>query len=100
MKCHCGWKYRLCLEKGRFFPFEYDILANYFFFWPAFILYRQHWQSIVVQKNPGMANPEISKVIGEQWRQLSEEEKNEWKALAEVRIPLDLLVSAHANWIV
>lgn len=54
----------------------------------------------MVQKNPGMANPEISKVIGEQWRQLSEEEKNEWKALAEVRIPLDLLVSAHANWIV
>jgi HMG box factor, other len=31
-----------------------------------------------------MANPDISKVIGEQWRQLSEEEKSKWKALAEV----------------
>jgi HMG box factor len=41
----------------------------------------------VVEKNPGMANPEISKVIGEQWRQLSEEEKGKWKALAEVSIP-------------
>ncbi|OKP14003.1 Repressor of filamentous growth 1 [Penicillium subrubescens] len=49
----------------------------------AFILYRQHWQSLVVERNPGMANPEISKVIGEQWRQLSEEDKSEWKALAE-----------------
>ncbi|KAJ5160850.1 uncharacterized protein N7482_007854 [Penicillium canariense] len=50
----------------------------------AFILYRQHYQSIVVAHNPGMANPEISKVIGEQWRQLSEQEKSKWKALAEV----------------
>ncbi|KAI2790547.1 hypothetical protein POX_d06066 [Penicillium oxalicum] len=33
--------------------------------------------------NPGMANPEISKVIGEQWRSLSEGEKSKWKALAE-----------------
>lgn len=31
-----------------------------------------------------MANPEISKVIGEQWRSLSEDEKSKWKALAEV----------------
>lgn len=31
-----------------------------------------------------MANPKISKVIGEQWRQLSEKEKSGWKALAEV----------------
>ncbi|KAJ5489710.1 hypothetical protein N7539_004600 [Penicillium diatomitis] len=49
----------------------------------AFILYRQHYQSIVVAHNPGMANPEISKVIGEQWRSLSEDEKGKWKALAE-----------------
>jgi HMG box factor len=33
-----------------------------------------------------MANPEISKIIGEQWRQLSEKEKSNWKALAEVSI--------------
>ncbi|KAJ5605648.1 hypothetical protein N7510_008429 [Penicillium lagena] len=49
----------------------------------AFILYRQHYQAVVVAHNPGLANPEISKIIGEQWRSLSEEEKAKWKALAE-----------------
>ncbi|KAJ5109012.1 hypothetical protein N7456_005687 [Penicillium angulare] len=49
----------------------------------AFILYRQHYQAAVVAHNPGMANPDISKIIGEQWRNLSEEEKSKWKALAE-----------------
>ncbi|KAI9717059.1 MAG: hypothetical protein M1812_004994 [Candelaria pacifica] len=50
----------------------------------AFILYRQHYQASVVAQNPGLANPEISKIIGEQWRQQSAEIKNEWKVLAEV----------------
>ncbi|KAI3128944.1 transcriptional regulator family: HMG [Penicillium roqueforti] len=49
----------------------------------AFILYRQHYQAMVVAHNPGLANPEISKIIGEQWRSLSEEDKSKWKALAE-----------------
>lgn len=35
-------------------------------------------------QNPGLANPEISKIIGEQWRALPNETKSEWKALAEV----------------
>ena len=35
-------------------------------------------------QNPGLANPEISKIIGEQWRALPNETKKEWKALAEV----------------
>jgi len=38
----------------------------------------------VVVQNPGLANPDISKIIGEQWRNESEEEKNKWKAYAEV----------------
>mgnify|MGYP003740262743 CR=1 FL=1 len=50
----------------------------------AFILYRQHYQAAVVAQNPGLANPEISKIIGEQWRALPNETKSEWKALAEV----------------
>ncbi|KAJ5637711.1 hypothetical protein N7490_007590 [Penicillium lividum] len=49
----------------------------------AFILYRQHYQATVVAHNPGMANPDISKIIGVQWRNLSEEEKSKWKTLAE-----------------
>ncbi|CAI7604668.1 unnamed protein product [Penicillium bialowiezense] len=49
----------------------------------AFILYRQHYQALVVAHNPGLANPEISKIIGEQWRSLSEDDKSKWKALAE-----------------
>lgn len=50
----------------------------------AFILYRQHYQAAVVAQNPGLANPEISKIIGEHWRALPDETKDEWKALAEV----------------
>ncbi|KAK4122852.1 hypothetical protein N657DRAFT_539986, partial [Parathielavia appendiculata] len=49
----------------------------------AFILYRQHHQAHVVQQNPGLANPEISKIIGEQWRLEPEERKSQWKLLAE-----------------
>ncbi|KAK7948511.1 uncharacterized protein PG986_009397, partial [Apiospora aurea] len=49
----------------------------------AFILYRQHYQAIVAIKNPGLANPDISKLIGEQWREQPEEVKNSWKRLAE-----------------
>ncbi|PYI22504.1 HMG box protein [Aspergillus violaceofuscus CBS 115571] len=49
----------------------------------AFILYRQHWQASVVAQYPGLANPEISKIIGEQWRKLPQDTKDTWKALAE-----------------
>ncbi|KAL1842303.1 hypothetical protein VTJ49DRAFT_5584 [Mycothermus thermophilus] len=49
----------------------------------AFILYRQHHQAQVVQQHPGLANPEISKIIGEQWRDEPEERKLQWKQLAE-----------------
>ncbi|KAK1059980.1 slightly ste11-like protein [Friedmanniomyces endolithicus] len=49
----------------------------------AFILYRQHHQAQVVSQNPGLANPEISKIIGEQWQNQPIEIKNKWKGLAE-----------------
>lgn len=49
----------------------------------AFILYRQHHQAQVVAQHPGVANPEISKIIGEQWQNQLPEVKNKWKALAE-----------------
>jgi HMG box factor, other len=50
----------------------------------AFILYRQHYQGAVVAQNPGLANPEISKIIGELWRKLPNDTKTDWKNLAEV----------------
>jgi hypothetical protein len=50
----------------------------------AFILYRQHHQATVVQQNPGLANPEISKVIGDHWRSSPPDVKNHWKCLADV----------------
>jgi hypothetical protein len=53
----------------------------------AFILYRQHYQSAIINQNPGLANPEISKIIGAQWREENIDVKNEWKRLAEVRTP-------------
>ncbi|KAA8569206.1 hypothetical protein EYC84_000874 [Monilinia fructicola] len=49
----------------------------------AFILYRQHYQAQVVAQHPGLANPEISKIIGEQWREQAPSVKEEWKRLAE-----------------
>ncbi|KAK0943272.1 slightly ste11-like protein [Friedmanniomyces endolithicus] len=49
----------------------------------AFILYRQHHQAQVVSQNPGLANPDISKIIGEQWQNQPIEIKNKWKGLAE-----------------
>ncbi|KAF2497870.1 hypothetical protein BU16DRAFT_327412 [Lophium mytilinum] len=48
----------------------------------AFILYRQHHQQTVVARHPGLANPEISKIIGEQWQSESDAVKAEWKGLA------------------
>lgn len=50
----------------------------------AFILYRQHHQASVVAQNPGLANPQISKVIGDHWRTAPDEIKNHWRLLAEV----------------
>lgn len=37
----------------------------------------------MVAQNPGLANPEISKIIGERWREESDEHKEQWKRLAE-----------------
>lgn len=51
----------------------------------AFILFRQHQQASIIAQNPGIPNPEVSKIIGEQWRGLSAEAKEEWNLLAEVR---------------
>ncbi|EPE03784.1 hmg box transcriptional [Ophiostoma piceae UAMH 11346] len=49
----------------------------------AFILYRQHYQSQVVADNPGLANPDISKIIGQMWKGQDEKGREYWKGLAE-----------------
>src|ERR1700712_1731185 len=54
-------------------------------FFVAFILYRQHYQAQVVAQNPGLANPEISKIIGEQWREQEPEVKSDWKRSNGIR---------------
>jgi len=54
----------------------------------AFILFRQHNQAAVVAKHPGKPNPEISKIIGEMWRESSQEAKNLWQRHADVCQPL------------
>lgn len=58
----------------------------------AFILYRQHHQQTVVAQNPGLANPEISKIIGDHWRNSPDEIKDHWKLLADVREWLVLIL--------
>ncbi|KND94160.1 Repressor of filamentous growth 1 [Tolypocladium ophioglossoides CBS 100239] len=49
----------------------------------AFILYRQHHQAQVTADNPKLSNPDISKIIGEKWKNEAEEGKQYWKKLAE-----------------
>lgn len=49
----------------------------------AFILYRQHHHAKVVAAYPGKTNPEISKIIGERWRSLAQEEKDFWIHLGD-----------------
>lgn len=53
-------------------------------FFVAFILYRQHNHAAVAAQNPGLSNPEISKIIGQQWKSEPVSVKDEWKQLAEV----------------
>jgi hypothetical protein len=50
----------------------------------------------VVAQNPGLANPDISKIIGEQWRNEPEVEKNRWKAYAEV-CEIQILISCSST---
>jgi hypothetical protein len=50
----------------------------------AFILYRQHHQQAIIAQNPGLSNPDISKIIGEQWKAEGEESKKVWQDLAQV----------------
>ncbi|KJZ80351.1 hypothetical protein HIM_00201 [Hirsutella minnesotensis 3608] len=49
----------------------------------AFILYRQHHQAQVTADNPKLSNPDISKIIGEKWKNESDDVKQNWKKLAE-----------------
>ncbi|KAI5466949.1 hypothetical protein BGZ63DRAFT_449169 [Mariannaea sp. PMI_226] len=49
----------------------------------AFILFRQHQQSKVADANPALSNPEISKIIGEQWHEAPPSVKEKWKSLAD-----------------
>ncbi|EUC48227.1 hypothetical protein COCMIDRAFT_87821 [Bipolaris oryzae ATCC 44560] len=49
----------------------------------AFILYRQHHQQVIIARNPGLNNPDISKIIGEQWKAEPEERKKIWQDLAQ-----------------
>lgn len=50
----------------------------------VFILYRQHLQASVAAANPGLPNREISKIIGEKWRNASVQEQMIWRQIAEV----------------
>ncbi|KAL1792369.1 hypothetical protein ACET3X_008876 [Alternaria dauci] len=49
----------------------------------AFILYRQHHQQAITARNPDLNNPDISKIIGEQWKAEGEEQKKVWQDLAQ-----------------
>jgi hypothetical protein len=55
-----------------------------FAFFVEFILYRQHHQHAIVARNPGLANPDISKIIGELWKAESGDSKKYWQDLAQV----------------
>ena len=61
-------------RNGEHTSFQFLLTANAA---QAFILYRQHQQAGVVRSHPGLPNPAISKIIGEQWSHLPEEEKGQ-----------------------
>jgi hypothetical protein len=68
--------------KNVFFVGECGVTVADFFV--AFILYRQHHQQTIIARNPGLNNPDISKIIGEQWKAENEESKKVWQDLAQV----------------
>ncbi|KAL8699397.1 MAG: hypothetical protein Q9201_006026 [Fulgogasparrea decipioides] len=49
----------------------------------AFILYRQHHHSKVVDANPGLHNNQISIMLGQQWQKETAETKAQFKLMAE-----------------
>ncbi|KAK0389707.1 hypothetical protein NLU13_3280 [Sarocladium strictum] len=49
----------------------------------AFILYRISHHTKVAQDNPGLSNPDISKIIGDKWKKEPDEEKERWRKLAD-----------------
>ncbi|KAI9768570.1 MAG: hypothetical protein M1840_004767 [Geoglossum simile] len=49
----------------------------------AFILFRQHHHAAIIAQHPGLSNPDISKIIGERWRNIPQPERHQWKTLAE-----------------
>ncbi|KOS20415.1 Repressor of filamentous growth 1 [Escovopsis weberi] len=49
----------------------------------AFILYRQYHQSRVMSENPSLSNPEISRIIGDKWKNEEPDVKEDWKGMAE-----------------
>lgn len=62
------------------------------FYLPAFILFRQHLQSSVVAENPGLPNPDISKIIGKIWKGLPLKEQEPWKKHADVSLTTPSLI--------
>ncbi|KAF2839703.1 hypothetical protein M501DRAFT_902699, partial [Patellaria atrata CBS 101060] len=48
----------------------------------AFILYRQHHQANIAAQHPGLPNPDISKILGEQWKAEEDKVREQWKILA------------------
>lgn len=48
----------------------------------AFILYRSRMHSQVAHENPGLSNPQISRVLGERWAKEPPDVKAQWKTLA------------------
>ncbi|KAF1983753.1 hypothetical protein K402DRAFT_155101 [Aulographum hederae CBS 113979] len=49
----------------------------------AFIIYRKDWHPIVKAAHPGMHNNGISKIIGDQWNNETEDVKMHYKSMAE-----------------
>ena len=55
--------------------------------WAAFILYRQYHQEHIIRRHPGLNNPDISRIIGEQWKAEGDTAKKVWQDLAQVSEP-------------
>ena len=47
------------------------------------MLYRKHHHVTIAKENPGLDNPQLSKLIAKIWNSEKDEEKNKWKLRAE-----------------
>jgi hypothetical protein len=57
----------------------------------AYMLYNNHRRPVLRQEHPELSLPDLSKLIGDEWKKLSENQRATWKEKArEHRLEFDI----------